>query len=181
MSYKFKLYDIFIHITLFVFIVVIFLLIKQNRTLHEEISGKIPSMIQNGDSLTSLYVSDLNGIDSLISPSGENNKLIFIFSNSCPHCRKTLPVWEKIFYDLKDSCNIFAVSVEPYNKASKKILASDFPYKIFFAKGDNFKREHHIIGVPLTLFVDKSGKVINSWLGELDKQKKDEIIKFIRK
>jgi len=109
----------FLMIVFYVFLVgfgveVVFLVI-QNRELQKTIiqmakNNKAPTL-EIGNKVQPIDLISLAGSKTKLEYGREkSNRLLFVFKTGCQVCTKSIPTWKKLFENLKETLEIFAIS-----------------------------------------------------------------------
>lgn len=104
-----------------------------------------------------------------------------IWATWCGPCRKEMPSLQKLHRQFQDrGLNVVGVNVDaPQADQSKRIeelthrLRID--YTILLDPEQKFVRTFRAIGVPQTLLIDRSGRILRHWRGEFDPMAADVV------
>jgi len=146
--------------------VVVILLIIQNRELKRAINGS-----------TVLTRSELDGATTELAYNDSTKKyLLFVLSTTCPHCEKTLPIWQSFAQNKSENCNVFGISIHNLEQ-TRSFLANKIVgfYTASVGEDTSFERKYKIVGVPETILISGKGTVEKTWVGELTPKQAIEI------
>jgi peroxiredoxin len=157
------------------------LLMLQNTDLKRQLNVKAPEMLKAGDEVPPLRAVSMAGDTMNVTyDDGINRYLLLVFSTTCPHCEKTLPIWKEIVAEMQDeNCDILGVSTSNLDATRKYIVEKGIDFNVV-ATDTSFWRKYKVNGVPATILIKDKGQVENVWFGELSDENKDEIIKLAR-
>ncbi|MBI3365082.1 MAG: TlpA family protein disulfide reductase [Ignavibacteriae bacterium] len=165
----------------------IVLLIIQNRELKATIKSYAAGPrepLKAGDKVESVKVQTLDGSTTDLQYTDPGQKyLLLVFSTTCPHCAKTLPLWNSLVEEAKDKpgLNVMGISSESL-EILKPYVADKKPgfYVVSVADDTSFSRRYKIPGVPETILVKGDGTVIKAWVGELQPGQVEEIQNLLK-
>lgn len=161
------------------------LLMKQNRDLRAQISPftnpEMMEPLKSGDHVGPIKVQSLSGVASELSYTDPNKKyLLFVLSTTCPHCEKTLPLWQMIAQNAKpEMCSVLGISIHPFEETKKYVEQNQPNFNVVVVSDTSFKRAYKINGVPQTILLDGNGVVEKAWMGELTTEQINEIQKLL--
>jgi thiol-disulfide isomerase/thioredoxin len=169
-----RLYSTFLHLALIVLAVQVVMLTIQNRKLKQVQSASIADQIKIGDTLTLRQLAVVDPRKMLDTTSGK--QLVFIMTTSCPFCKQTLPIWNELAARVTHSISVIGISLDSRDSTLAYMKSNDisFPLAISLDVG-KFKKMNKITGAPITLIRESGGKVLQLWIGKLDKQKALEV------
>lgn len=127
----------------------------------------------------------------LRSPAGESHALTFspgeprtvllFFTQSCPACRATIPVWLELIDSTETGARIIGVNLGgPDAGAGEELVTSGWPFPVFGVEHEKSAGLHRITHVPATVILDEIGSVRKVWFGELGEDQQDELRKELR-
>jgi cytochrome c biogenesis protein CcmG, thiol:disulfide interchange protein DsbE len=156
------------------------LLILQNKQLKATINTlTTPQMepLKTGDRLEPVKIQSFDGSRSdLIYSDSTKKYLLFLFSTTCPHCEKNIPIWQSLIASMDNHIKILGVSTQKLNETKQFIQGKIVNFRIVTAYEDtSFQRKYRVIGVPETILIDGEGKVEKVWMGELQPDQINEI------
>ncbi len=168
------------------FLIIIFLgiedvlLIFQNRELKAALKGMTTEPVEplkHGERIESVKLQTLDGNSVELNYNNSDKKyLLFVLSTSCPHCEKTLPVWQSIASKKMDNCNIIGIVMQNLDETKKYVTTRNVNFVTVSAEADtSFSRKYKIGGVPETILINSDGTVEKSWVGELSGEQEKEI------
>jgi hypothetical protein len=165
---QFNWYNIFLHLILVSFAIVIVLLIKKNQGLEAKLSA---DMIKKGDVINNIVAYNLEGNNEEIKLNNEKETILFIFSTTCPYCVKNIAIWKEMFNDnsIKNKYEIIGIACDSLSKVKDYVIKNSVPYKTFIPVNKDFRKIYKISGVPATVFI-KNNKVIDSKIGLLSEK-----------
>jgi len=124
-------------------------------------------------------LTDLDG--NTISLSDLEGEVVFLnfWATWCTPCKKEMPYFNEAFETYKDNgVNIIGISIDRSEKIVKKFLEKkELVYPVAMGS-QKFLRDYGIARVvPVTVIIDKKGKLRYKVIGEMEKE---EIEKYIQ-
>lgn len=169
-----RLYSAFLHLAVVMLAIQVVILSNQNRRMKEAAGGPAPDGLKIGDTLVLQGVSPVNS--RLILDTTSARQLVFIFTTSCPFCKQTVPMWNKLAARLQRSIPIIAISLDSRDSTIEYVKGNNLSFAVAFPlDAGRFKKLNKIVGVPMTLVRENSGKVLRLWKGKLDSLKALEV------
>ena len=169
-----RLYSAFLHLAVVMLAIQVVILSNQNRRMKEAAGGSAPDGLKIGDTLVLQGVSPVNS--RLILDTTSARQLVFIFTTSCPFCKQTVPMWNKLAARLQRSIPIIAISLDSRDSTIEYVKGNNLSFAVAFPlDAGRFKKLNKIVGVPMTLVRENSGKVLRLWKGKLDSLKALEV------
>lgn len=172
---KLNLYNTFLHIMLASLSVVIILLINKNSELTEAIEKFNSPQLKEGDIFKPQRLFDLKGNELEMGFKSAGKKLLFIFTTTCPYCKKNLPNWETLNKQLKNRYEIIGISADSLDITRKFVEENEIEFPVYISANPKFRVDNKISGVPQTLIITEN-KVEKFWLGSLNPKIVQEII-----
>ena len=173
-----NIYLFTIHLAVVVLAFEVVVLSNQNKKLKEEKSqgGERGVTVKVSDTLTFGKLQSVNvgaPLDTL-SPS-----LAFVFTTTCPFCKKNVSQWKDIYRQSKTKINIMGISMDVEDKSRAFVAIDTIDYPVFVPPVANkFRERNHIVSVPTTLLIEK-GVIKNLWVGLLTDEQKAEVVATI--
>lgn len=161
----------------------IILLGLQNRELKAHLSftgsGQVEPL-KSGDRVPSFRMQTLDGNTNELSYSDPSRKyLFFVLSTTCPHCEKTLPMWESLAKGASGRFSVLGLCVHNLDETKKYVSSKNVGFYLASIFADtSFTRKYKIAGFPETILVEGDGTVEKIWLGELSPEQTEEIKKL---
>jgi thiol-disulfide isomerase/thioredoxin len=159
-------FTIFLGVACVALSILVLLLARENRKLKADIAAGAPEVMANalkvGERLEPFTLRSDGGetvpvrFDAQPGPS-----LVLVFTQTCPHCEKTFPVWRDVVQ--KASVPVFGVQLDRGDPAQ----APQFPWPVFTPGDPQPPFLTKVPGVPATLVVAPDGTVTHVWYGEL--------------
>lgn len=173
-----NIYLFTIHLAVVLLAFEVIVISNQNKKLKEEqrMGGERGVAIKVGDTLT---FGKLQSLGSSTSVDTLSPTLVFVFTTTCPFCKKNISQWKDIYRQVKSRINIIAISVDAEDKSRALITTDTINYPVSVSlDAKKFRETNHISGVPATLLLD-NGIVRNVWGGLLTDEQKAEIVATI--
>ena len=157
-------------------------LIRENRRLGEQ--AQFYASLRHtpeGILLPGLHGKGLDGRDLTISYGNVNQEtLLFVFSPTCPHCKRNWPVWLDLARQAAGKRVVFVNAGGPlpphfgdiYSFDSRIVLADTSPESIL---------RYSFFETPLTILVSPQGRCEKVWAGELGTERAQQISSEVTK
>lgn len=99
-------------------------------------------------------------------------QVLFILRTTCPYCRATLPVWERIADSLRrvaaPKIELYAISLDAPEPTRAYGLANHLSYPSLTFPEQKFVGLYRAVATPQTLVLDGGGRVLYARTGLLD-------------
>ncbi len=99
-------------------------------------------------------------------------QVLFILRTTCPYCRATLPVWERIADSLRrvttPGIELYAISLESADSTRAWVLANHLPYPLLTFPEQSLVSFYRAVATPQTVVLDGRGRVRYAHTGLLD-------------
>jgi hypothetical protein len=113
--------------------------------------------------------------------SQHDRTLLMALRYGCVHCEKNMPFYQQMQNQInKSEAKTSLLSIFPddsfvaqHDLDTHALNGTPFIANVDFAK-------LHILGTPTLLLVDNKGTILQSWIGELTKDKQDEVMKTLQ-
>lgn len=173
---KVSAYSVFLHVLLIVQAVLLVALIQQNRKLQR---FKPPAIAQLkvGETVKPVEVSGLDGEKKTMEWTESNqDKLLLIFTTTCPICSENLEAWRTLQNDLEEQVDVLGISLDEVGATRAFRDENDLLFPMFIPTDlGGFAEDYRISGVPTTILVGSGGQVRGAWPGRLDEQATSEV------
>jgi|ERR1041385_238082 peroxiredoxin len=161
-------------------------LIKQNKelktTIKEMTASSIIEPLQPGERVEPVKIQSLDKkISELTYNEPQKKTLLFIFSTTCPHCEKNLPMWKSLVeHNNSNQCDVIGISIHQVDKTFDYVSSRNVNFITYSVSSDtSFSRKYKISGVPETVLLNGLGIVEKTWSGELTQEHTMEIQKLM--
>jgi thiol-disulfide isomerase/thioredoxin len=155
-------------------------LVRENRRLSD--TAQYYASLRHtpaGIKLPDLFGKGLDGQDLTISyKDGNRETLLFVFSPTCPHCKRNWPVWLDLARGPEGKRVVF-VNVggqlppkfsQSYSFDAAAVIAETSPDSIL---------QYSLFEFPITMLVSADGHSEKVWVGELDSTEVTDIKKLL--
>jgi thiol-disulfide isomerase/thioredoxin len=94
--------------------------------------------------------------------------LINVWASWCTPCRTEMPALDTLQKALRGEGFAFLALSEDENRGAAERFARErsFEFPVLFGDG-RLKSRYHYPGLPITILVDRSGRIVRRWFGEL--------------
>lgn len=166
----FPIYGAFLHIALIGLAVVTLLLMRDNRELRSQLPPPAEPRIVEGDVVSPFRVLEQDGTETVVDASahGNQDRLLFFFTTTCPVCRDNQPRWSELHGRVANRMDVVGVSLDDPEQTRSYLEGLEIPFRVVTViDPQSFVREQGVDLVPLTVHVGADGAVRDSWLGPL--------------
>ena len=111
--------------------------------------------------------------------------IVNFWATWCGPCKSEMPAFENIYTRYKDDVNIMMVNMtdntnETVKKVKNFISQSGYTFPVFFDTSAQAAKSYRVTSIPMTLFIDKNGNLINSHTGAMtEKMLNNYVIQLI--
>ena len=111
--------------------------------------------------------------------------IVNFWATWCGPCKSEMPAFESIYTRYKDDVNIMMVNLtdntnETVKKVKEFISQNGYTFPVFFDTSAYAAKTYRVTSVPMTLFIDKNGNLINSHTGAMtEKMLNNYVIQLI--
>lgn len=142
-------------------------LIIQNRKLESALGNSRQAIIEVGYRFTEMEVGRLDGSTEIVDfASGQNRTVIFVFHPSCQYCVQQYRFWLEATNSAPSDLQFIAISSESNIEHLREHVANHGLDGIRIAVASAAElRKSRMSFTPLTVLVDRDGKVENVWPG----------------
>lgn len=99
-------------------------------------------------------------------------QVLFILRTTCPYCRATLPVWERLADSLRrvatPRIEMYAISLDPTESTRTYARAHPLPHPLLTFPDRKMVALYRAVATPETVVLDDRGRVLYAWTGLLD-------------
>lgn len=131
-----------------------------------------------GDETIGFTLTDLGG--SKVSLSDYKGKSVYLnfFATWCPPCKGEMPDIEKVYRKYKDKdFVVLAVDLgEDKNTVNKFIKENGYSFKVLLDSDNSISEKYQISSIPVSLFIDKNGNVVQKRVGALGEAEMEQYI-----
>lgn len=153
-------------------------LVRKNQQLFEETQRRV----RETEIPVGTRVPELRGLDTkaqvvAVTPAGNRQTLLLVFSTSCPFCRQNWPTWERIFKGVDpDAVNVVLVDLS--SSADEAFLRAHRADGLtMISKIDPAMIDPYRLGsVPQTILIGKDARVQKEWTGVLGARDEEYIL-----
>ena len=163
--------------------VLVVLLARQNMGLKHDIEelgnqlaecGSGVDRLQDGETLGALSLSPQDGGSrELVFGDGEERTLLLIFSVHCPACNQTMPMWEELVREVRDTPGLRILGVQtdrPDEGEESELLTAALPFDVYGLDREGSPGMSRIPYIPATIVVDTAGKAPEQVAREISTQ-----------
>lgn len=127
--------------------------------------------LEKGEMFAAFPAFDLESRPRLVNlVEDEQESLVFVFTTVCPACQENQTNWRKLYEQAQGRYEVIGISLNDIEATVKYREANDLPFPVVVPEDiRGFSSAYKIDRVPLTLQIDRDGRVRGSWLGVLDK------------
>jgi thiol-disulfide isomerase/thioredoxin len=119
-------------------------------------------------------VEDANGNDVKLSGFKGKPVVVNFWASWCPPCRGEMPDFNKLYQEYSDKGVIFLMvnmtdgQRETVDIAKKFVKDNNYKFSVYFDVNSDAANNYGISSIPDSIFIDKSGNIVNSYEGAID-------------
>jgi hypothetical protein len=117
-----------------------------------------------------------------LSYQEHDRSVLFFLDHECPHCIQSLPVYRRLFGVRQNSsstgqaANVFLIGLFANNKSKEDFVSLGFPIP---SKANVSFFKYQIAATPTAVVVDRSGRIEDFWVGELQPESIERLTRMI--
>lgn len=120
----------------------------------------------------SFTVYDDNGNEVELSDRLGKPVVVNFWASWCPPCRSELPYFDKLYQELGDEVNFMMVNLtdetETVDTCREFIAENGYTFPVYYDADGNAAYAYSIRSIPLTVFIDADGNLVDEHLGAMD-------------
>ena len=129
-------------------------------------------------------VYDIDGNKIELADNIGKPVVVNFWATWCPPCKAELPYFNQIYNELSDEVTFMMVDLtdgnnETVDGVTEFIQGNSYTFPVYFDKDANAAYSYHVSSIPMTLFIDKSGYLVEYHIGAMDEQTLREYIGFL--
>ena len=172
-TFRFSFTAGFIWILLFLLTLCNGFLIWQNQNLKNEVQRlSAESKVQVGEDFSGFKAVDIDNKPVTLEAASKTKKIIFLFSTTCPFCKKQNSYWTELLKTFDASkYEVFAVFNRKEELKTVDEYFDTFGYKnagtsikVLFSEDETLEK-YKLKSTPTTLVIDESDRVEKAWVG----------------
>jgi thiol-disulfide isomerase/thioredoxin len=119
-------------------------------------------------------VKDANGNDVKLSDFKGKPVVLNFWASWCPPCRSEMPDYNTIYQKYSDKGVVFLMvnmtdgQRETIDIAKKFVKDNNYKFSVYFDVNSDAANNYGISSIPDSLFIDKNGNIVNSYVGAID-------------
>ena len=108
--------------------------------------------------------------DSVILGQVGRRQLLFFFNTTCPHCRASLPAWNRIAeaVETDDALDVLGVAFDDRGPAEAYVEQQGIRFTVVSGADARVAGLYRITGVPTVVLIHPSGRMAYARLGPLE-------------
>lgn len=178
-------YQFTIHFILILLCLLVWQLSSQNSEYRKQLSSMTEKVfVKEGETIHPIKATDLDGKPreyKFINKTTIKYSIIYFFTSECPYCTKNINTWKKIYNEFAEKINILGIGIGNLNEIKNYSKTNSLPYQVIVPVSNTFRKDYKIGGVPLTVLLSDSGKVLKVWKGYNEKDGEREIRDYLNK
>ena len=171
-----KLYAIFLHAALVSLAATSLYGAHQNQQLRQQLYPELVQL-EVGERAKPVVIENLDGDSRLLAwDDADQDRLLLVFTTSCPACKQNQAVWKSLYRELSDDVEIVGISLDSPEVTRTYREAHDLPFEVVVAADrEAFASAYEISVVPFTFHIAGDGRVQGVWRGMLSDAQLAEI------
>jgi len=132
------------------------------------------TLLHAGNVVPTFITTTLDGHQVTIgtTKAPEGRQVLFILRTTCPFCRATLPIWERLADSLRrvavPPIELYAISLDPADSTRAYAKLHRLSYPVLTFPEPKLERLYRVGAVPQTVVLDNTGRVLYAMTGVLD-------------
>jgi peroxiredoxin len=135
-----------------------------------------PSLLAKGDSVPPLDARTLEGTPETLS-YGEKATVLYVFTTSCPWCRRNLPNVKELFAAKQSQFRFVGLALDD-TKLAEYVAEHRLPFPVYKGASGDARQLYRLGAVPQTIVIGESGRVLASWSGAYSGETEEEVEGF---
>ena len=100
----------------------------------------------------------------------------------CPHCLREMPAFREVYEDNKDGVAFLMVFVKsPRKEVDGLVKKQGLSFKVGYDEEAVIGKAYGVKGIPHTFFIGPDGKVVDDYIGSIDKDELAEKVSALLK
>lgn len=170
-------------------VIVNLLLIRQNVSLRQQLTGRAKSVdaaansLRKGEIVAPITGFDLSGQPYELKYQEDGRRhLVMFFSPDCRYCVEQSPLWREVLNKIDN--NRFSVVGVVGDREDRRAVSTHAeklgyfrtktPLPVVFVSNESLAR-YKLMATPTTLLIDDKGRVEHAWVGKWDETKVKEV------
>jgi peroxiredoxin len=153
------------------------LLIQQNRELKAELARMDKErFMQLGAEVPRLGSRTLHGEEKSVDFSRSEKTVLLVFQPQCPACEQVVPFWRRIQTASETrQYQVFGISLGEITSSAAFLSSNGLRLDTFVDIDATTKALYKLELTPLTIVIDKTGKVEKIWPGAFNRETKPDV------
>ena len=176
-------FTLFLVVACLALAVLVVLLARENRSLKQEISraAEAGAGIKEGESVASFSVASPEGTPETVALDGSGPRvLVLVFTSTCPHCEKTLPIWKEILAAVPPGLRVVGLQLDAATAGGQSLATAGLPFPVYAPGSPGPEFLKRLPGVPSALLLRPDGKVEHAWYGAPSDEQRKELESAVR-
>ena len=177
----------YIKTTIFILIFIVVIIVAKIE--YEELSKiykpeetKQEETTQNLQKAKDFTATNENGEDVKLSDYFGKPIIVNFWTSWCGPCKSELPEFNEAYKENKEKIQFLMVNLtDEYSETKEKVTEfvkqNNYEFPIYFDKKYSASNTYNLTSIPQTLFIDKEGNIIKSYIGMMNKNTLDKYIK----
>lgn len=156
---------------------------ENTKITEQNSSDNKKEQSQEGDSsekelAPDFTLKDLNGKEVSLKDFKGKNVYLNFWATWCPPCKAEMPEIEKLYQETKDSdLVILAIDIgEDKKTVSDFISENKYSFNVLLDEKNEIANIYGVSSIPLSLFIDKEGYVVNQQVGSMNIEQMKEYV-----
>lgn len=130
-------------------------------------------------------VTDQNGQAVNLSDFNEKPVIVNFWATWCGPCKSEMPAFENLYKRYKDDVDIMMVNMtddthDTVERVKQFVSQNGFTFPVYFDTKADAANTYRVMSIPMTLFIDKNGNIVNTHTGAMtEKMLNNYIINLI--
>lgn len=148
-------------------------LVIQNQMLRQALERRPverPSTYESGEALPELPLTSLSGESRTIADitRSYNATVVAFLTTTCPFCRESLPVWERVHNELRaNGGSVIGISLDPVEETQRYVEEHTIAWPTYVISDLRERSTVKVPAVPVTLAIAEKLTISGVWMGVL--------------
>ncbi|TDM26954.1 TlpA family protein disulfide reductase [Macrococcoides caseolyticum] len=159
----------------------IYTVIQFNRSNEEPANIVTHNHPLNNKRINKMSVTNMKGQKKEVASLLKHDiTIINMWASWCEPCKKEMPEFVTYGKEMPNHVGLIGFNVQDNPENRDAFIDKYQPTYPMYILDEATMKRYKIYNIPTTIFVDKQGKVLKTYVGELNQQKIEEIIRQIQ-
>jgi DsbE subfamily thiol:disulfide oxidoreductase len=133
-----------------------------------------------GDTAPKFTLTDLDGKRVSLKDYRGKKVILNFWATWCPPCVKEMPLLQEVYSEGKDNIEVIGINYnEDLERIRKFAAGHEIKFTILIDTDLKVSMDYGVIGLPVTFFIDKDGRIKDKFKGEINRKIIEERLKAL--